>query len=77
MRERKIHDLSEKHRGVKKVNDWWWALGSFGGSIRKRKNGYYFYPNAISFGRQAWNAIQGPFVNLQEAIRSASHVSTF
>lgn len=70
-------DVSEKHRGVREVNLWWWALGSFGGSIRKRKNGFFFHPNITTNRKRTYFATIGPFVNLQDALAEAGRVATF
>jgi len=68
------------HEQLKRVNDWWWAIGSFGGSVVKRGKGYFFEPNKRSLSlypnlRTAESLIiRGPFYDLGDALKEAALV---
>ena len=52
----------------RQVNDWWWAIGPYGGSIRKHADGkWYHHPSAPLAWKQP-TRITGPFETVDAAI---------
>jgi len=62
----------KNHQELRRINGWWWALGSYGGSIIRRGNGYFFKPNSPNPGITVYE--KGPFYGLVEALKEAALV---